>query len=707
MPLARLAAPAVVVALALAVVALGPGAQAGASATAAAAEQAGTVRIDVRYRLLGAEAVWLLWGLDGWRVPPGVAAPTGSRTHRSAISTPMVAEDGAWIARIDVPVGSTVDYAFHAHAVEIGVGAGGAPDLWDGGPDGRATSRLGADRSRVVVVESAAAPWVGGELAADEGSGLVARRIRYRNPEAGRVDLLWRVEAWRPTDPAAPRRQLGDDRLSTPLANDGDAWSATLLVPAGADLSYAFHLTQNRAGQAADSWDWDTVANDAYLDRADGPPVREIEASAASRSYLSVRDFSLGRRWIGLAAVCGLVGAALIAPLWWRRVRGLAPPWLRSPTVSLLAFAVAFKVVLLAVGLLALGVMSRKVDGLDYVGLGAAHPRQLLPALWRGDPGWYLDIAVNGYRERPFTTETKENWGFYPLWPLVLRAAALLPRIDLVGVAVSSLLFLAGVALLYHLCLLDVSRGLAARAVALYTLYPASYLALRPGPESLFVLLSVASFLGMRSGRPLVAGVLAALAAATRPQGVLLLLPLGVLAYGRWRDGRASPASFAPLLLVPLAVAAFMLHLYVLTGNADAYAAIQDAQWQQGLAYPLAAMAVFLTEPYLLHYYGLDLTPVNFLFALGAIVLTVAMVRMRSLPPAYVLYSTVAVLLTVSRRDLDSSLRYMLPIFPLFLGLALLTARRPLVFLALAAIFAALQAFYVVGFVLQFDWAMT
>src|SRR5207248_4000927 len=128
----------------------------------------------------------------------------------------------------------------------------------------------------------------------------------------------------------------------------------------------------------------------------------------------------------------------------------------------------------------------------------------------------------------------------------------------------------------------------AARAVFYAAFFPTSYFFSMPLPESLFLLLTVAAFLAAQRDRWWLAGVAGALAAATRPAGILLLPALALLAVERrvWRRA-------AWLLLIPLGTAAFMLHLYRITGNAFAFAGVQGS-WNRHPTAPWTPLLAFL-----------------------------------------------------------------------------------------------------------------
>ena len=98
-----------------------------------------------------------------------------------------------------------------------------------------------------------------------------------------------------------------------------------------------------------------------------------------------------------------------------------------------------------------------------------------------------------------------------------------------------------------------------------------------PLPESLFLLLTVASYYFAKSERWWLAGICGALASVTRTSGILLLPALAVLFWETYRpalqlrNARTWRKEALALLLVPLGLFAFMIYLHFLTGNAFAF----------------------------------------------------------------------------------------------------------------------------------------
>ncbi len=160
----------------------------------------------------------------------------------------------------------------------------------------------------------------------------------------------------------------------------------------------------------------------------------------------------------------------------------------------------------------------------------------------------------------------------FPFYPALLRVLGYVFQNTLVtGLFVSNMAFVFAACLLYELALFDMERNAALRAVVYLCLLPGSLLFMQPLPDSLFLLLSVASLYFVRKKRYLFAALLGMFAAFTHLLGVLLLLPALIELIGELRTdrliasdmralSRAYTGRFLALLLIP---AGFGLYLYI------------------------------------------------------------------------------------------------------------------------------------------------
>jgi hypothetical protein len=193
------------------------------------------------------------------------------------------------------------------------------------------------------------------------------------------------------------------------------------------------------------------------------------------------------------------------------------------------------------------------------------------------DASWYATIAEHGYDAGPFDASVQHNWAFFPLQPLIWRAASQVTgEFPLTGIALANLCFFTALIVVHRVALaLGLTPAASDRTVLALALFPVSYFFALPWTESLFLLLSAACFLAAMRERWWLAGVLAALASITRLNGLFLLAALAILLW-QARD-RAPRGAWLALLLAPLAFAGFAAHLHAVTGDALAFVHIQGA----------------------------------------------------------------------------------------------------------------------------------
>jgi hypothetical protein len=192
----------------------------------------------------------------------------------------------------------------------------------------------------------------------------------------------------------------------------------------------------------------------------------------------------------------------------------------------------------------------------------------------RWDSVWFLSIARDGY------TEAADS-AFFPLYPLLVGLGG---GSVVAGVVVSLLCLAAALWLLHRLVALDFGDEVARLCVLLVAVFPGAFFFSAVYSESLFLLLSVASVYGARTGRWELAGIAGVLASATRSAGVLLVVPLALL---WWRTRPRPPEGAVWIAAVPLGLVAFCAWLEAELGDWSLVFDAQDA-WGRKLAVPFA-----------------------------------------------------------------------------------------------------------------------
>lgn len=216
-----------------------------------------------------------------------------------------------------------------------------------------------------------------------------------------------------------------------------------------------------------------------------------------------------------------------------------------------------------------------------------------LGALSQFDGPEYLSIASHGYSERQLV--------WFPGYPALIRAVVSLTPLSPVvaAVGISTVAGLSAVVLYWRWLVLRVpDEGSRRTALAVLLLYPyAWFLFGVVYSDAVFVALVVAAFVLLESRRYLWAGVLGALATATRPTGLALVVGLVLLAFerggvlsvpsnGPWwvrelripvhiDSSRLRPTLAAPLLSV-LGLLAYMSYQWVVWGNPIAFITVQN-----------------------------------------------------------------------------------------------------------------------------------
>lgn len=243
-------------------------------------------------------------------------------------------------------------------------------------------------------------------------------------------------------------------------------------------------------------------------------------------------------------------------------------------------------------GLVAMFVVSRLLVLLAAVIAESLVPRNpllipgdsapILTSLTSWDGWYYLGIVRDGYQASPVAGDYS-NVAFPPLYPFVVRVLSLpVPgAAGLIAVLVSNAAFLVALGLLVRLGAPIVGRRRASLAAGLLVIYPFASVFSMAYTEGLFLLLMVAAFLAAERRHRAWAGIFLALTVLCRMQGVALLLPLLILMLRQ--DGWRPRPSQAWLLLGPLAGAAFLGYIAIVTGSTTGFLDAQQAWGREGV----------------------------------------------------------------------------------------------------------------------------
>lgn len=84
---------------------------------------------EIRYHLPEAGEVFLVWGINGWTLVPEETRPAGTVVKNAVMHTPMIHQGDMFVAQVQVPTGTTIDYGFLITKSRSGTYVG----IWDGG----------------------------------------------------------------------------------------------------------------------------------------------------------------------------------------------------------------------------------------------------------------------------------------------------------------------------------------------------------------------------------------------------------------------------------------------------------------------------------------------------------------------------------------------------------------------------------------------
>lgn len=233
----------------------------------------------------------------------------------------------------------------------------------------------------------------------------------------------------------------------------------------------------------------------------------------------------------------------------------------------------------------------------------------------RWDAVWYMRLAIDGYQQAPYP----QGAAFFPLYPLILHLWLGVwpwPR-WLAAVMLSNLCSAGAFVALHRLLAHELGRARAVRTVWLLALFPTSLFLFAGYAEALFLLCLFLCLYRVRQQRWWAAGLCGGLAAATRPMGIILIVPFLIawcqahrallrqgatrllgLCMSPWRHaprraGSSDPTawSLAAAALVPGGIVAYMLYLTVRFGQPLLFASSQRA-WHRAFTAPWRTLRV-------------------------------------------------------------------------------------------------------------------
>jgi hypothetical protein len=344
-------------------------------------------------------------------------------------------------------------------------------------------------------------------------------------------------------------------------------------------------------------------------------------------------------------------------------------PWRRALIVGLAAYVVSRLCVIAGTAVRAAQmVVDARADG-DVEPSAGSVITQVLTS-WDGK--WYLEIVRGGYPSNVPPSITYEQLearaAFFPLFPWLARVAdVVLPGGDtFAALFVNFVLGAISVVLVGLLARRLYDINVAARAMTLYAIFPGSVILSFAYSEALLIVLAAACLLLLLDERWLLAGITAALATATRPNGIAVVAACAVASFIAIRRSRQW-WSLVAVLLAPLGFIFFQWYVGSTAGEAGVWFRVQREAWSEGTSFGTTAVTNtfdFITNPLS--------SPTDALTALTMLVLAgmIYCTWKARLAWPLVAYCAVVVALMLIPETVTARPRFLFTAFPFFIAVA-------------------------------------
>ncbi len=284
----------------------------------------------------------------------------------------------------------------------------------------------------------------------------------------------------------------------------------------------------------------------------------------------------------------------------------------------------------------------------------------------------YLNIALKGY-----TTEMR----FFPLYPLLVKILSWWSDKDTVffyiAFITSHLLLLLGLFQYYRLIRLDYREKTTWLTIICILIFPTSFFFGSIYSESLFLFLVISSLYYARTKNWYLAGLMAAFASATRVVG-LILLPVLIIEFMQTK--KKSFVQGIPILLAPLGFIFYSIYCFIMWKNPLLFlhlqGNLQNGRSVNSLVFPLQTIyryfrMIFTVSPL---QYDWWIVMLEFAVFIWGIVLLFLMWKHR-IRPSYFVFTILGFSIPILSGTLSGLPRYVLPLFPFFLTIALIKNR--------------------------------
>lgn len=284
----------------------------------------------------------------------------------------------------------------------------------------------------------------------------------------------------------------------------------------------------------------------------------------------------------------------------------------------------------------------------------------------------FIQIATEGYQ--------KFNFAYFPLYPLLIALLGHLIHVPHIYLAIfiSLISLLAAMFVIYKIALIDLDQDTALLSVFLLSVFPLAFFYQSVYSDSLFLLLSATSFYFARKSRWLLAASFCGLTTAARLSGIALVVALAV----EWYLQNDKKLVHLNKLTVTLALGAsgligYMAYLWRFFGDPLLFQKAMSAWKQAGWVLP--PQVVFR---YLKIFYFVDKTALVFWVAVLEFIslflyLFLTIYVWRKIRASYGVFMFILLVLVAFTGTFAGTPRYILHLFPAFIGLAIFLKDKP------------------------------
>ncbi|MCB0190912.1 MAG: glycosyltransferase family 39 protein [Anaerolineae bacterium] len=264
---------------------------------------------EFRYDSQESGEVYLVWGVDGWQQVPPDTRPPGTVVDSNVMHTLMERDGPSFVAEVQVPVGTKIDYGFQTRKDKNG---DVIEWIWDGDYQTTALTDELVTITAIDVIEQSQNE----KIAAD--ASLVSQEIYYHMPEAGQVNLVWGINGWElaPDVMRPSGTVIKNSLMSTPMDRGGDDFVVKVQIPAGTKIDYVFQISQSADGQLRNIWDTNGGVGIDYHTVAEQNGIVDIQPSAIIKFQTTAADPDFRVSWSVLlllvAGCCGILAILFI-----------------------------------------------------------------------------------------------------------------------------------------------------------------------------------------------------------------------------------------------------------------------------------------------------------------------------------------------------------------------------------------------------------